>query len=76
MKIEVLGSGCAKCTETERRVRQALARTGKTAEVVHQYDLREIAKRGIMFTPAVVIDGHVRISGKVPSVDEVVELLG
>lgn len=76
MKIEVLGSGCAKCLETERRVRAALTRTGKTAEVVHQYDLREIAKRGIMFTPAVVIDGQVRISGKVPSVDEVVELLG
>lgn len=76
MKIEILGSGCAKCHETERRVQAALAQSGKSAEVVHQYDLREIASRGVVFTPAVAIDGQVKIAGKVPSVEDVIKLLG
>lgn len=75
MKIEILGSGCANCKETERRVQQALTQTGKTAEVVHQYDINEIVKRGVMFTPAVAIDGVVKISGKVPSIEELAKLL-
>jgi small redox-active disulfide protein 2 len=75
MRIEILGSGCARCHETERRVRAALARAGKTADVVHLYDVKEIARRGVLFTPAVVIDGQVRVSGKVPSVEEVTALL-
>lgn len=75
MRIEILGSGCAKCHETERRVKKALEESGVQAEVVHQYDLKEIAKRGITFTPAVAIDGTVKISGRVPQVADIVKLV-
>jgi small redox-active disulfide protein 2 len=76
MKIEILGPGCPRCHETERRVINALARTGKAAEVSHVFDLQEIAKRKVMFTPAVAIDGVVKISGKIPTKDEIIKLLG
>lgn len=76
MKIEVLGSGCPKCHETERRVQAALAQSGKSAEVEHIYDMKAIARRGVVFTPAVAIDGQVKIAGKVPSVEDIVKLLG
>lgn len=54
----------------------ALARAGIDAEVVHVTDLKEIARRKVMFTPAVVVDGEVKISGKVPTEDEILKLLG
>lgn len=76
MKIEILGPGCPRCKETERRVRDALAKAGIDAEVVHVTDLKEIARRKVMFTPAVVVDGEVKISGKVPTEDEILKLLG
>jgi len=75
MKIEILGPGCPRCKETERRVRNVLAKHGIDAEVVHVTDLKEIAKRKVMFTPAVVVDGEVKISGKIPTEDEILELL-
>jgi len=75
MKIEILGPGCPRCQETERRVRNALARSGIDAEVTHIYDLKEIARRKVIFTPAVAIDGEVKISGKVPTETEILQLL-
>lgn len=54
----------------------ALAKAGIDAEVTHVYDLREIARRKVMFTPAVAVDGEVKISGKVPTEDEVLKALG
>jgi small redox-active disulfide protein 2 len=73
--IEIMGSGCPKCFETERRARQAVKLAGLEAEVTHVYDPREIAQRGVMLTPAVAVDGTVRRSGGVPSVPELVTLL-
>ena len=75
MKIEILGPGCPRCQETERRVLNALAKSGMSAEVTHIYDLKEIARRKVMFTPAVAIDGEVKISGRVPTESEIQELL-
>jgi small redox-active disulfide protein 2 len=75
VKIEILGPGCPRCQETERRVMNALARSGIDAEVTHIYDLKEIARRKVMFTPAVAIDGEVKISGKVPTETEILQLL-
>lgn len=49
----------------------ALSRTGKTPEVLRRHDVKEIARRGVIFTPAVVIDSQVRLGGKVPSVEEI-----
>ncbi|MDW8310412.1 MAG: thioredoxin family protein [Verrucomicrobiales bacterium] len=76
MKIEIFGPGCPRCQETERRVLNVLARSGKDAEVVHVRDLKEIASRKVMFTPAVAVDGVVKISGRVPTEDEILKLLG
>jgi small redox-active disulfide protein 2 len=75
MKIEILGSGCPKCFETERRVQKVVQELGLQAEVVHVYDLMEIARRRVIFTPAVAIDGEVKISGHVPTEDELKAIL-
>jgi len=75
MKIEILGTGCRKCEVTERHAREALAELVLEAQVEHVYDVRELARRGVMFTPAVAIDGQVRVAGHVPGVGELKALL-
>jgi small redox-active disulfide protein 2 len=75
MKIEVLGTGCPKCEKVEEVVRRALAETGVQAEVSKVKDIREILKYKVMMTPAVVVDGTVRISGRVPTLDEAKAIL-
>jgi small redox-active disulfide protein 2 len=71
MEIKVFGTGCAKCKKTEEIVHQALAETGVAAEVVKVGDIREIVMAGVMSTPAVSVDGTVKITGRVPTLDEV-----
>ena len=75
MKIEVLGTGCPKCRKTEENIKTALAETGTEAEVVEVKDLKSIADYGVMMTPAVAVDGEVKVVGKVPSVDQIKSLL-
>ncbi len=75
MLIEILGSGCPRCFEVERRARQAVKQAGIEATVTHVTDPRAIAQRGVLATPAVALDGTVRSSGTVPSVPELVRLL-
>jgi small redox-active disulfide protein 2 len=75
MRIEVLGTGCAKCEKVEEVVRRAVAEAGVDAEVVKVKDIREILKYKVMMTPAVAVDGVVKIAGRVPAVDEVKALL-
>lgn len=70
MKIQVAGPGCLKCQETEKNVREACAQLNLDAEIIHVYDIKEIAKLGVLFTPAVIIDGNMVVSGKLPSVEE------
>lgn len=76
MKIEVLGTGCPKCHKTKENIEAALSETGREAEVVEVKDLKAIADYGVMLTPAVVIDGDVKIVGKVPSIADIKALLG
>ena len=76
MKIEVLGVGCPKCHKTTENIKTALAESGKEAEVVAVKDLGEIADYGVMLTPAVVVDGEVKVVGKVPSVEDIKALIG
>lgn len=71
MNIKVLGPGCRKCNETERVVKEAVAGSGVDAVVEHVTDFAEIAKFGVFATPAVVVDGKVKVAGKVPSKAEV-----
>ncbi len=75
MKIEVVGPGCSRCITTEKNVREALKQLGMNAEVTKVTDVAEFAKKGVMFTPGVIIDGQVKISGKIPIVDEIKQIL-
>lgn len=75
MKIEVLGSGCAKCNLLEQAARDAVAKLGIDAGVTHVTDFAQIMAYGVMSTPALVVDGEVRLSGRVPSVDDLMSLL-
>lgn len=75
MKIEILGTGCPKCKATEKIVKQVVDELGKNIEIVRVEDLQQIVDRGVMMTPAVVVDGEVKIIGHVPSADEIKKLL-
>ena len=65
--IEVLGSGCQKCQHVEKIVREVVEEAGITAEIRHVTDYAEIAARGVMSTPGLVIDGEVVSAGRIPS---------
>jgi len=71
MKIEILGTGCPRCRQTAEAVRKAVEETGVEAVIRKVEDIREIMPFRVMTTPAVAVDGQVRISGKVPTVEEV-----
>ncbi|MDD3316114.1 MAG: thioredoxin family protein [Methanosarcina sp.] len=71
MKIEVLGSGCAKCNKTKELAEKAVKETGVDAEIIKVEDIDKILEYGVMITPALVIDGDVKVAGKVPSVDDI-----
>ncbi len=70
MKIQVAGPGCPKCNETEKNVREACSQLHLVADISHVSDFKEIAKLGVIFTPAVIVDGKMIISGKLPTVEE------
>jgi small redox-active disulfide protein 2 len=72
-KIEILGTGCAKCKRLEKNVNEAV--TGLGIEVVKISDINEIASRGAMMTPGLVIDGEIVALGRVPSVDEIKSMI-
>jgi small redox-active disulfide protein 2 len=70
MKIQVAGPGCLKCRETEKNVRNACTQLNINAEITHVHDVQEIAKFGVLFTPVVVVDGRMLVTGKLPTVEE------
>jgi small redox-active disulfide protein 2 len=65
--IEVLGPGCPNCQKLEANAREAVAQTGVDAEIRHVTDFADIASRGVMSTPGLVIDGKVVSTGKIPT---------
>jgi len=75
MKIEIFGSGCAKCKSVEKLVKNIVEELGIQADIIKVEDLQEIVNRGIMMTPAVFIDGEAKIVGRVPTADELKKLL-
>jgi small redox-active disulfide protein 2 len=75
MKIQVAGPGCARCQATERNVINACAELDLAADISHVYDVRQYAALGVRVTPAVVVDGKILVSGKVPTVEELKKLL-
>lgn len=75
MKIEILGSGCQKCNNLYNAAKQAAEEMGINPEFVKVEDFKEIMKYGVMTTPALVVDGKVKVSGKVPSKEEIKAML-
>ena len=71
MKISVLGPGCAKCKQLYENAQKAVAEAGIDADVTKIEDLQEISRHNVFMTPAIVIDGKVKSSGKVVKPDQI-----
>jgi len=76
MKVSVLGTGCAKCTKLYEHAQQAIGELGLQAELEKVSDIQQIMAFGVMMTPALAVDGEVKVVGKVPAVAELKALLG
>jgi small redox-active disulfide protein 2 len=74
-RIEILGTGCAKCTRLHANVLEAVRDLKITADVIKVGDLDAIVERGVMLTPGLFIDGELRAEGRVPCVDEIKAML-
>ncbi|WP_243345398.1 thioredoxin family protein [Parabacteroides sp. FAFU027] len=75
MEIKVLGTGCTKCKTLEKVVKDVVEQNSIDATVVKVENIMEIMKYGVITTPALVIDGVVMVKGRVPSADEIKNLL-
>lgn len=75
MKIEILGMGCQKCNTLEDAAKQAVQELNIDAEFVKVKDIKEIMKYGVMNTPALVVNGIVKVAGKVLSKEEIKAIL-
>ena len=75
MEIKILGTGCPKCKTLEKITREVVNEMGITAEISKEEDIVKIMSYGIIHTPGLVINGKVVISGRVPSLKEVKEIL-
>ena len=73
MKIEVLGMGCANCSKLYQNALEAVKMSGKEIEVAKIEDIKKIASYGVLSTPALVVDGVVKIAGKVPKAEQIME---
>jgi len=71
VRIEVLGSGCAKCQRLYAEAERAVAEAGVAADLVKVEDVPSIVARGVMLTPALAVDGRIVSSGRVPSASEI-----
>ena len=76
MEVKVLGPGCAKCKSTYAVVEKVIKENNLDATLTKVDDIMEMMSYNILSTPAVVVNGEVRINGHVPSVNEVKEALG
>lgn len=75
MKIEILGTGCKKCKDLEAVVKQAVSKIGGFHSVEKVEDIQKIMEYGVVSTPALVIDGEVKSTGKLLSLEEVTDLI-
>jgi small redox-active disulfide protein 2 len=74
-KIQILGTGCAKCRKLAENTEAAAKAMGIDYELVKVTDISEIMRFGVMMTPALVVDGHVKIVGKAPDPDSIKPLI-
>ena len=73
--IKILGGGCAKCEKLEELAREAAGEKNLECNFSKVKDINEIMKFGVMVTPALVVDGTVKVSGRVPTKEEIKEML-
>ena len=71
MKIEILGTGCDKCQKLEDLVNDVVKTTGVQAEITKVKDIKKIMTYGVMTTPGLVVDGQVKVAGKMPTADQI-----
>lgn len=71
MKIEILGTGCAKCQKLEELVNDVVKTTGVQAEITKVKDIKKIMTYGVMTTPGLVVDGQVKVAGKMPTAEQI-----
>lgn len=76
MKIQVLGTGCPKCAKLAENAAAAAKELGVEHELVKVTNINDIMKFGVMMTPALAVDGKVKVAGKVPGVEEIKAMLG
>ena len=76
MEIKVLGTGCAKCKTTYQAIEKVIKENNLDVKLTKVKDIVEILNSGVMATPAVVVDGTVKMKGRVPSENEVKQILG
>jgi len=74
-KLQVLGPGCPKCIELAKRTDEAAKASGVDYELEKVSELKQIMSFGVLMTPALVVDGQVKVVGQVPSVDEIKKLI-
>lgn len=75
-KLQILGTGCPKCKKLAELTDQAAKELGLAYELVKVTSINDITAFGVMMTPALAVDGIVKVSGKVPSLDEIKKLIG
>jgi small redox-active disulfide protein 2 len=75
MTVEILGVGCAKCNKLEETVKGLVSKHGIDAEVSKVEDLKVFARYGVFMTPALVVNGEVKVAGKVPKEAEILNWL-
>ena len=71
MKIEILGTGCPKCKKLHELSEETVKELGVSAEIIKVTDINKIIDYGVMVTPALVIDGDVKVAGKIPEKEEI-----
>ncbi len=76
MKLQILGTGCPKCRRLTANAEAAAKELGIEYELEKVTEVNEIMKFGVMMTPALVVDGEVKVAGKVPGVEEIKGMLG
>jgi small redox-active disulfide protein 2 len=75
MKIEILGTGCARCHKLEEVTREAVKDSGVAVELTKVEDIKKIMGYGVMTLPALVIDSVVKVAGKIPTKEEIIKLI-
>lgn len=75
-KLQILGTGCPKCRQLAERTDQAARELGLDYEIVKVEKIPDIMSFGVMSTPALAVDGQVKVTGKIPDLDKIKEMIG